>query len=771
MTFNIIKYAIRSIKNQKLYSLLSIIGLAVGIACFFTIFAYIQHEKNFDRFFKDYDNIYRLIQNDQIRTSFLLYNAINTYLPESTILTRMEIYGGEIFSYKDKTLQNIKNWRADANFFNVFSFEFIQGNPESALEAPNSLVLTRSLSKRLFGEQNPVGNIVKIDNSQNYTVTAVIQDIPTNCHMQFDAILSWSRWSQNLDSWTYYGPIIYIKKPTTVPKAQLNINLNEFIKTIKNDACKKLELQQISDIHLQSQVKDEYAKVLPQIYIFLFTAIAILILLIACINIINITIAQQVQKRVQIGIRKIFNANKSSLIVQFLTESFIISLTSLLLAILIMHILNPVLQNIIGIDYQTRLWNNFFFYIFALIILVITTLLSGLYPAWLAAGTDPLTILGKSAPPKQNHIMRSILITVQFTIAIILLTTLALMRTQIHFIHNKNLGFRKDNIYMINIHYRINFDEGDYNALKDQLLQHPNISAISYGQTPVNAGGRCNLVIRKQEPGEQMSFKELEVGDNFLQTMNFELIEGRFFFPGYSDSNAIILTESTVKTLNWKNPVGKTFHGGKEVVGVIKDFNYFSLHEKQLPTYIELMEKNRFLSIIVKLNGHADFSTIKDIEKTWKSIIPAWPLDGQFLDNYIDNLYRFEVRLEHLFYVFTVLSIFLACLGLIGITAISTEQRTKEIGIRRVNGASVLHILVLFTKKITISVFVALGIAAPLAWYAMNKWLQSFAYRIDLTIWPFLLAGLAALVIALLTISFQTVRAATANPVESLRYE
>jgi putative ABC transport system permease protein len=774
----------RIFRKYKLITAINIIGLACGIACATLIFMWVSNEINFDSFHKNKDRIYRiLLQRKGTDTCMaitpgLLAEAIKNEIPEVKYAARVIQNWRNPYRYKDKAFYEDKTYCADPDFFRIFTFPILQGNSTLPLDNPNDIVITEEIAKKYFGDENPVGKMVNWNNRSNYQVSAVMKDMPANSHLQIQLLeshaLSEKFWKGGYN-WTNFVHETYILVEKNVSiqaiekKVQAILNRNGRVA----DRYYYVHLQPLNDIHLNANVTDSTALTGDKKYVNIFSIIAVGILLIACINFINISTANAVSRAKEVGIRKVVGAQRNKLIFQFIGEFAVFTFIAALIAVLILELALPYFNQFTG----NVLTLNLHFLIFFLVIIIVTALSAGSYPAFYLSAFSPSVILGRMEQIKKRISFRSVLVVFQFSISILLIVCTFVVNGQLRYIQNKKLGFDKDNILYIPAKGPL---AEHYDSVKSRLMQFPGVSGVTMQESVPTTTIEGSWVHWTGQTKQDLVVRNTKVTPDYFRTMNIELKEGRYFNEDFltDKDTAFILNEAAVDFLEFESPTGMEIRtGGRtgSIVGVVKNSHFKSLHHKIEPLiFMELIDYRSidlFGVVLVKFSTGDIQQLLANIKNIWQEYNPNLPFEYHFLDQTIDQQYGFEKRLSRIFTLFSLLAVLISCLGLFGLATFVAARRTKEIGIRKVLGSSAGGIVVLLSQKFAVWVLIANLVAWPIAWYAMNKWLQNFAYRIDLTIWPFLCAGSIALIIALLTVSWQAVRAATANPVDALRYE
>ncbi|MGZ5133824.1 MAG: ABC transporter permease [Flavitalea sp.] len=793
MLKNYFKVAIRSLSKNKSSTIINVIGLSTGLICFILIFLFVKDELSYDRFHNEPGQVYRVVKDfvndDKSRipdatTPPALAPAIQKDLPEIAQTTRLFPSWGRryVLQIGDKKMNEQGLMRVDSNFFEVFTFPFVKGNKQTAFREIRSIILTESSSKKYFGEQDPIGKIIKvdIDNGTNYEVTAVVKDVPSNSHFKFDFLIPLKFGNADLSSeWGWYNFYTYVRLRPGVDPEKFEAKLQPLFKKYQPDNTNIFYAQALTNIHLDSRLKWELGNNGDRSYVHIMLAIAIFVIIIAGINYINLATARSSKRAKEVGIRKVAGAHRSLLVGQFLSESVLIVFSSLLVSIVVAVILLPFFNQLMEKNLSLFSSGNFNTWWILLGVSIFIGLGAGLYPAFYLAGFQPIQVLKTNMlTAAKGAFLRKGLVTFQFVISMVMITSIIVISNQLGYIRNKKLGFDKENILLIHNVGRLQNKE----SLKDELLKLPSVKSIGAADGLLGGQNWTNGV-RAKDKEEESLLNFLNIDYNFLSTMNVQLKQGRNFSKEFGrDSVAIILSETAVKEIGLKEPViGSQIVWGEQdttiyyadVIGVVKDFHFSNFHEpiKPFGFVLDLERNSQVNTLFVKtLPGNAE-QTINSIEKVWKQLVPAQPIEYSFQDDQISAMHRQESKFQDMFTYLTIVAIVIACLGLFGLASFTAEQRTKEIGIRKVLGASIKGLVSLLSKEFLKLVAIAILIATPIAWYFMNHWLEDFVYRISLSWWIFAVAGSVALLIALLTVSFQAIKAAIANPVKSLRTE
>jgi ABC-type antimicrobial peptide transport system permease subunit len=782
MIKNYFKIALRNIKRYSTYSILNISGMAIGMASAILILLWVQDEWSYDRHFENANELFRVIENQNLPaggSSLIvpvpgaLAPALKEEYPE--IIRAVRLCPNPLTLQKKGEFIEETVISTDKDFLKMFGVRFIRGDINTALDDPHSIVITEETAKKYFGNEEALGKTLA-SRGFNVTVTGVVKSMPENSHIQFNILIpvEWlSLLGAHTDGWNErFNTYIELKKGTESKIVEAKIH--DFIKRHNKESNSEIFLQNIKKVHLYSLGKyfaDSYGTG-DITYVRILSMIAVFILIIACINFLNLSTAQSSRRAREIGVRKVAGANKRKIVFQFLGESLLIVLVAHVIAMILVELLLPGFNKLIGkqlsVNYQSA-----GLYIGLISVILFCGLLAGSYPAFYLSSLKPLDVIkGVINKNPGNTGFRRSLVIFQFSLSILLIICTLIVKMQLKYIQNKNLGFSKDNIGYFMFPTRPS--DPKLESLKKELINNPDILCVTRAWNPFyNEGTMNGFSWAGKKEGDDVYFHMIGADVDYAKTYKLELKEGRFFSSEFStDNTAIVINEEAAKILGFRNPIGEiitTSRGSKlHIIGVVKDFHIQSLHYKIGPLIMQIGSSNNFY---IKMKPDKIISTVDFIKTTFKSFDPGLPIDFHFLDDDYDNLYRTERRMGKIFSYFSLLAIIISCLGLIGLSSFMTERRTKEIGIRKINGAKSNEIFSLLSREYIICVCISIIIACPIAWYAMNKWLQNFAYRIDITWVVFALAGIFALLIALLTVSWQSYRAASKNPVEALRYE
>ncbi|MBI3110438.1 MAG: ABC transporter permease [Ignavibacteriales bacterium] len=800
MLSNYFKIALRNLLKHKGYSFINGFGLAAGIACCILIVLYVQDELSYDTFHADSDRIYRVVKDfvnadgsrlPDATTPPGLMPALVREIPEIETATRLYPSWGfkPMLTYGEKTFYEEKFLRVDSTFFDVFTYQFVQGNKSTVFAKPLSIVITQSLAKKYFGDDDPMGKILSFDRTFSLEVTGVLQDVPAQSHVKFDFLISIRslgndfRGNYGMDAlWAgWYNFYTYIKLRPGAEIASVEPKIQALFKANRPQSDNVFYAQAltgINGIHLASHLKWELEPNSDRSYIYVFLTVALFVTVIAGINYVNLTTARSSSRAREVGMRKVVGAYRNELVVQFLSESVFLSLVASVMALGLTEISLSVFNGITQKSLSLFSASGWYVWPMAISAGLVLGIFAGCYPAFVLSSYSPISMLKSLRAVRRGGVdLRRILVVFQFALAISLIVGILVVQQQIDFIQTAKLGFSKDQVIVLrNIGSLANRGEG----MRKALAQVSNVNGVAQCDGMIGGQNWTNsLQVKGSTNGQLVNF--LSVGYDFLDVLGIELKEGRNFSPAFpSDSmDGIILNETAVKQLGVPEPaVGQLIVWAEnqgqpiyvKVTGVVKDFHFTSFREEIKP-FAFVFTPSRSWFFAVKIAGGSMRQTLDAVEATWRRLSPDRPIDYYFLDESIDKLYRSEQNFRTVFSTMTGLSVLIACLGLFGLASYTTEQRTKEIGIRKVLGASVGGVIGLLSKEFIKLVFVANIIAWPVAYFAMQRWLQDFSYRINFGWWIFALAGGIALSIALLTVSFQAVKAALTNPVEALRYE
>ena len=808
---NYLKIAWRNLVRNKTFSAINIVGLAVGLATCLLIVLFVLHELSYDRYHTHADRIYRMTTHGRVGGAEI--NAAPSGAPAASVLvrdytsveatTRLTEQGSFIVKHGTDSFREERVAFADSNFFAVFSIPLIKANgggvsPKTMLTEPNTVVLTETTARKYFGDQNPVGQTLTMGDKGAFRVTGVCEDVPSNTHFHYDFFCS-MRSIKPSDKWLNSGMHTYLllregysvdqlrAKSTEMVARYIGPELPQFLSVSLAEFLRKgnqfrFQFQPVTDIHLNSDYEDEHEPNSNVQYIYIFAAIAGFILLLACINFMNLSTAGSAGRAKEVGVRKVMGSERGQLMGQFLAESVLLTLLALLLALVLVAVLLPGFNQLAGKQFGISAITSGWMLPGIVVSSLVIGLLAGSYPAFVLSGFRPVSVLKGSAVKigARSSWLRNTLVTVQFVVSIAMIVSTILVSQQLHFIQNKKAGFDKEQVLILN---DTNTLSSKLDAFKAELAKlSPVVRVTSAGYLPAGATNSGNNGFQPDNGAAQPETfrnRQYYVDEDYLPTLGIGLVQGRNFSKAFlSDSSAVLINEAAARQFGWKNPIGQRLktagNGSAEskltytVVGVVRDFHFESMRQRIAPLVLAYGHDNYQMALRVKTDDMP--ALLKTIEQRWKAQTDM-PFAYSFLNERFNTMYVSEQRVGQLFSIFAGLAVLIACLGLFGLAAFTTRQRTKEIGVRKVLGASVSSIVALLSKDFLKLVLIAIVIASPIAWWAMNRWLQDFAYRTEIEWWVFALAGLLAVGIALLTVSFQSIRAALMNPVKSLRSE
>jgi len=788
MIKNYFNTAWRNLLRNKTFSFINIVGLGLGIACSLFIYLWIQDEKSYDNFHANSDRLYQVIVSDKDKngaiinshddTPGLLTDALRKEIPE-IINVATVIWDDDILFTVGEKIGKEKGRYASSDFFKLFSFRLLRGNASTVLSSPDNIAISQKLADKYFGKQDPIGKIVRVGDKINYVVTGVVANTPENSSLKFDFVMpiqhgfEENQWM--IDGWNHFGPATYVSLRSDASLASVNAKLKDFLykhDKVLND--KVLSLQLFKDRYLHSRFVNGIPDGGRIEYVRLFSIIAIFVLFIACINFMNLATARSVKRAREVGVRKVSGASRKSLFIQFLLDAIITTFISVLIAIALVFLLLPSFNQITEKNVSLRIGDPSLIATLFLLTLI-TGFIAGSYPALFLSSLNPVTVLKGSLKFKNaDKIFRKALVVFQFTLSIILIICTIVVYKQMNYVQTKNLGLDHSRLIYVTV-------EGDltknYENFKNDVLASGNIGNISFCRTdPTKVRSySTGMQWEGKDAEDHTRFAQIEVSYDFLKTMKIDLIEGRDFSPSLpTDSSNFIINEAAAKYMKMLHPIGAPFSHGDmkgKIIGLVKDYHFSSLHSQIAPAFINLVSSpGDGLAVVRVLPGKIK-QALASLEGAAKKYNSKYPFDYAFTDDTLKRQYHSEMIVGQLGAVFALIAIFISCLGLFGLSMFMAEQRTKEIGIRKVVGASVTAIVALLSVNFLWLVFIAFVIASPVAWWAMNKWLQDFAYKINISGWIFIVAGCIAVLIALITISFQAVKAAMASPVKSLRTE
>jgi putative ABC transport system permease protein len=800
MLKNLFKIAFRNILKDKVYSFINILGLTIGITCSMFLFMYILDELSYDRYHTNADNIYRIVSNIKepdneftwaVAQVPMAQELRNNY-PEVKNSVRFYGTGRTLYKNGDKQFNEEQFFLTDSTVFDMFTYDFIVGDMNTALDKPNTIVLTETIAKKYFASPaEALGKSLQNKDNDEFEITGVIKDVPYNSHFRFDALISRStRQGSDGGSWGNFGVFTYIQLPAGYDLTKMYASLDKIVKERVNPIFEQYnikigyELQRITDIHLHSKIQDEAEEGGDISYIYIFGAVSAFMLIIACINYMNLATARSANRAKEVGVRKVMGSQRKQLIVQFITESVVLTIIALILSITLIYALLPAFNSLAN----KHLPFSYILQAPVILSLIGITLFSGIvggsYPAFYLSSFNPVNVLkGKLAARGGSVFFRRGLVVLQFSISIFMLISTLVVFDQLSYMRNKDLGFDKERVVKLTLSERELRQKAD--VLVNRLKQSPEVAGVGTA-TSVPGQGVGKLLLKVEDNEGKLVDRGVDLFNadfDFVKTMGMDIVKGRDFSRDISSDTtyAVLVNEAMVKRMAWSDPLGKKFifQGGgpnntdieKRVVGVLKDYHQNSLYDEIEPIMVILDDENYF--VLVRTEEGDVKKSLASVENIWKDMFPNNTFQYEFLDQDFNSQYTADEKRSLIFTVFSSLTITIACLGLLGLAAFTTEQRTKEIGVRKVIGASVTGLVTLVSKEFFLLVGIGMLIAFPAAWYFTDSWLQNFAYHIELKAeWlTFLISAMLAFAITLLTVGYHVMRAAHSNPVKSLRDE
>jgi putative ABC transport system permease protein len=783
---NYLKIALRNIRKHKGYSFINIAGLAIGVAACFLLFLWVKDELSYDRYHEKADRIFRVISQSEAEgrvnrfayTPAPLRPALVNEFPGIEKAVRFG-RNGFVVSYQNKRFRE-QVYFTDPEIFDVFTLPLVKGNPKNALKEPYSILISEDMSQKYFGDEDPSGKTITLGERRDFRIMGVFKDIPHNSHFRFHFLGLFSDYaSGHFNQWGISNYWTYILVADNFSPDEFKEKSPQFVEKYRGKEVRYVyktsyPLQALTRIHLHSDLRGEIGPNSSIGTIYIFSAIAVFILLIACLNYINLSTARYAIRAKEVGLRKVVGATRPQLIKQFLGETFLFSFIALPLSVMLAELFLPLFNSLSGKKLAVHYFDNIFLVPVLAFIILFVGFASGIFPAFFISALKPVSALrGMFKASSKGSTLRKTLIVSQFAISIIFIISTFVVLSQLNYMRNKNLGLDKEHVVTIPIYDKDAL--GKMETIKNEFLQNSSVLSVSVSNFfPGEAAWYQSYKYEGMSDSENPMIRWFVVDHDFIETFGIELIAGRDFskrFPSDVE-HAYILNESAVKEIGWESPIGKELEimNRGPVIGVVKDFHFRPLHQKIEPAALYICPK--YFQYISARISPTDVSRSLDFLKAkWQTLVPGQTFQYSFLDEDFDNLYKAEMRLGKIFTVVTFLAIFIACLGLFGLAAFEAVQRTKEMGIRKVLGASVSGIVLLLSKEFTKWVLLANIIAWPVAYYAMNRWLQNFAYRINIGPLIFIQSAVLALIVALLTVSYQAMKVSLANPVDTLRYE
>ncbi len=792
MIKNYFRVALRNLFKQKVYSSFNLLGLALGISCGLLLTLHIKEELSYEKKFPKHDRIYRVVSTEWSKSSPPMAGEMMKFFTEIKSIARFADRGSRVANSEIDKQAETSGYFADSSVVEIFDLKRIAGNPKQALSEPNTIVLTKSMSQKFFNEKDPIGKKIKFGQEELW-VKGVIEDLPENSHLKFDYLTSMPTFYLNVPpdwtssrGWMFGWTYVLFNSRADVKKAEARLKdfFLKYYEAVDDEKeriaqAESIRLQPLTDIHLKSNLIQEMGANSSIIYIYIFIAVELLILIIACVNFINLFTTQALKRFKEVGIRKVLGARKLQLVAQFLGEAFILTFLAGIIAIVIYFIALPFYNNISGRDVSALEILQPKNLLTIACIIVFVGFVSGLFPALFISRFQPVDSLkANKLPASSANFLRKSLIVFQFAVSGFLIISTVLVNQQMKLFQNKQLGFDKDQVLVVKLY-------GDF---RDKVISHPEVLKTEILKNPdiLGVGKSSNIIgddlsVESVTPVNPVAGKEypsarvIRVDENYLKVLNIHLKEGRNFSSEFNDSASFIINEKAAQALELKNPVGaaivnNTMNLKGKVVGVIKDYNFASLHNQVEPLVLEY-KPDWTGNLLVKIRAGKTAATINFLQHSIDKIAPNTLFSYSFLDDKIAGLYKKEDNMSIILRVFSGLAIIISCLGLFGLAAFATETRTKEIGIRKVIGASVANLVQLLSANFILLVLIGNIIAWPLAWYAIHIWLQEFTYKIDINWSVFLVSSFITLVVAVLTIGYQCIKTANLNPVKSLRTE
>ena len=790
MLYSYLKVIARNILKNKIYTLINIVGLSVGIACCLMLTLYVRHELTYDQFHTRADRIYRVNiidevgernNRDAVSVAAIAPGMAETF-PEIESFVRVSSPHKGLFTFQNKTIETRNIAYTDSSFFDIFSFHLLNGSPAEALKKPNSIVLSESLANGLFGEKDPVGNIITLNHEDELMVTGVMEDFPANSQLQLDALISFTSLLNKKNvylswngGWSYYSYLL-LKENTDVSKLKekfpklLDAKMNDYEPPA---VIFSADLEPLTEIHLHSQVSDDFDTKGSLTDVIIFSSIAVIVLVLACVNFINLTTAQVAKRVKEIGVRKVVGSSRSQLILQFLLESVAIATVSFLIALELVSTFQLEFAAILGTRFSIWDLPGYSIFTLGLVTVLFVGILAGSYPAFYLSSFRPARVLKGSFTGGGISAFNKSLLTFQFIVSVVLIICTLVIYNQLDFIRNKDLGYESENVIVIPL---VNETaKNKFQLLKDEWKRLPGvIHAAASSQVP--GDGLAANGYLPQDASDYMMFNVLDVDPDFFNTLSIKVVEGRNFSPGSaSDSNAYLVNQALVNKMGWTEPIGKYIerNGRHPVIGVVEDFHFSTLHHAINPLIVSLQSYtwSNYDYLSLRLAGEDLEHTLAQVEQQWEKLFYNEPFNFRFLDQSFNNLYFKEKSFKQLFLFFSLIAITIAGLGLYGLVALSVQHRVKEIGIRKVLGATVLQVISLLSKDFLSRLLFANLVGWPLAYLGMNKWLATFNYRVDISFLSFAAGALFLLVLVIATILARSLRSVKANPVDYLRNE
>ncbi len=801
MFLNYLKIAYRNLSKYKAHSFINIFGLSVGMICCILMLLYIQHELSYDKFHENSENVYRIIEKYELGdaveilpiTPFPVATTLPVDYPQYVkATTRMFNFFAPSLSlkYGENSFNEKKLFFADSTFFKIFSFDLAIGNSDDVLSNPNSIVINESMAKKYFGDDDPIGKVMQYEGQLDLMVTGVVKEVPSNSHIKFDGLISLNTLTQvypnGVPATWYWNPCItYVLLDENTSVNTLQAEMPAFVDKYFPESIKEtveLTYQPLLDVHLYSDFTFDPFVTSDINLIYILSLVAFLVLLIASFNFVNLSTARASKRSREVGMRKVLGAVKNQLVYQFIGESVLISILAVVLSIIAVDFIIPYFNSFAGVKLTLDLFNNSLLILGITLLIISVGFVAGIYPAFFLSSFKPVKVLkGNTFNKRAKFGLRQMLVIGQFTVATIMIVSTVIAFDQLRFMRDRNLGFNQDEVLLLPI-YRTEMVQ-KYEGFKDRILQNANVKGVTVIETIMGTGTNTGTFLIEGFPKAE-SFSRISVRTDFVETFDLELLTGRSYtkkFPSDSES-AILINEAMMRFMGIDSPeeaIGKKVTYGtnanneRRVTGVVKDFNFASLHEVVRPFFIVPIKENNFFNrfVAVKINMNDVQNTLAFIEENWNSTINGKPFEFSFMNEELNKQYKSEEQFGNVVGIFSTLAIVVACLGLLGLVSFSSEQRTKEIGIRKVLGASVGSLVNLVSSEFIKLVLISNIIAWPVAYYLMTKWLEDFAYRTDIGISTFVLSLGVTLIITLGTVAYHAIKSALSNPINSIKYE
>jgi ABC-type antimicrobial peptide transport system permease subunit len=783
LIWSYIKIALRKIRRHKTYSFINVAGLAVGMSACILILLWVQSELSYDRFHEKADHLFRAVEHERMsdgRTlSYPLFPtgfgpAFKSDFPQVLETVRFRRFRGRIVRVGDKSLYEDNFAFADPELFKIFTFPLLQGNRDTVLSSPSSIVLTEGMAQKYFGEKDPIGQIIQVDGTHEFQVTGVLKTIPHNSQIQFDFVvpfIAMKQYGWNMNDWGAYGIRTYVLLNEHTDYQKFNTQIEGFLKKYDEGTIMTLSLQPFKRVHLHSAWISASGTEGDIKYVYIFSLIAFFILLMACVNFMNLTTARSENRAREVGVRKVVGAKRKNLIFQFFGESILLSLLAFIFAVSLAQLALPAFNSLTGKEMSFQIFTQPALFLGLLGIAALTGVIAGSYPALFLSSFQPIKTLRTRFPSGiGGGLFRRTLVVSQFVLTICLVIATVIVNRQMHYIRNMNLGIEKEHVLCLNLKGNL----GDrYQVLKNEISRNPSVITVT-AASDAPGGNHMSISLNDWEGRDTDAHYLLDllsVDLDYLKVFGLDLVEGRFFRASETskEGRPIVVNETAIKAMGMTDPIGKRIRRFR-IIGVIRDYHFDSLHNAIAPLGI-IFDPDDYDTLLVKIQPGNLPETLAAIKESWLEVAPEYPFEFRFLDEFIDSLYKNDQKVGRVINIATVLALFIACLGLFGMASFSAEQRTKEIGIRKVFGASIPSIFFLLSKQFSKWVIAANVVAWPVAYFLMSKWLSGFAFRTSLNILFFVFAAAAALMIAMITVSCQTLKAAFANPIHSLRHE